>query len=114
MELVPGAGVIFICQWSLLGVETRWRTRSPGTWKTAAIGCFIRSVQADDGPTGSGSHWIRANAPITKVFQLETRSNSGGHQCIHTELESDSWICKPSLVSIANTDDTDQSLSGQC
>ena len=43
-----------------------------------------------NGSTGCGSLQVQANAPITKVFQLEARPGSGSHGHIHTELESNS------------------------
>ena len=52
----------------------------------------------------------QANALITKVFQLEARPGSGGHRCIHTELESDSRLCKSPVVSDSGS--TDQNSSG--
>ena len=113
MELVPGASPSFVSGVpsrsgkpdSGCGVET---LRRPLRLDASSTG--VRADKQLNGPTGCGSLCIQANAPITKVFQLEARPGSGGHGRVHTELELDSRLCKSPVVSDSGS--TDQNSSG--
>ena len=54
---------------------------------------------------------IQANPSVTKVFQLEARSDNRSHRCDDTELESVFRLCKSSLVS--NTENLVEDSSGE-
>ena len=113
MELVPGASLSFVS-----GVPSRSGKPDSGCGvetlrRPLRLDASSTGVQADkqrNGPTGCGSLCVQANAPITKVFQLEARPKGGGHRRVHTELESDSRLCKSPMVSDSGS--TDQNSLG--
>ena len=97
----------------LLGVENQIVDAESTLGRPLRLDASSTGVQADkqlNGSTGCGSHCVQANAPITKVFQLEARPGSGGHRHVHTGLESDSRLCKSPVVSDSGS--TDQNSSG--
>ena len=113
MELVPRASPSFVSRVPSGSGEPDSGCRVQTLGRPLRLDASSTGVRADkqlNGSTGCGSLCVQANAPITKVFQLEARPGSGSHGCIHTELESNSWLCKSPVVS--DSDNTDQNSSG--
>ena len=110
MELVPRAPPSFVSRVPPGSGEPDSGCRVQTLRRPLRLDASSRGVRADkqlNGSTGCGSLCIQVNAPITKVFQLEARPGSGSHGRIHTELESNSWLCKSPVVS-----DSDSTSSG--
>ena len=106
MELVPRASPSFVSRVPSRSGEPDSGCRVLTLGRPFRLDASSTGVRADkqlNGSTGCGSLCVQANTPITKVFQLESRPGSGSHGCIHTELESNSWLCKSPWCQILTT-----------
>ena len=82
MELVPRASPSFVSRVPPRSGEPDSGCRVQTLGRSLRLDASSTSVRADkqlNGSTGCGSLCVQANAPITKVFQLEARPGSGSH-----------------------------------
>ena len=60
---------------------------------------LVQPHQSDMGPTFSGPFCNEIFSSVAKIFQLASRSGSGGHRCLLAGLEELAGLCTPTVVS---------------